>query len=133
MRDERRRNTSFHEAFPGETPVTLKEVAQKLDRNIVVLRRWALQNRFRHVLDTTGKPVILVPKSEIGLIAFMPKGKGSAPKPWKTRAARMAREGKITMLTEEQQVEATEMVPTRQTQDEDGSIHLHLLERPKFE
>ena len=125
----------FEDVFPGETPITITQLATSLDRPVVVLQRWAKEKRFRNMIGKyrEGRARILVPRSEVPKIDAMPKGKGSSPqKPWKTRVARLAREGKITFLTEHQQIEATDRVPNQQIENPDGSITIQTLERPKF-
>ena len=131
--------TSFEKAFPGQTPVTLKQIAHDLDRPIVVLRRWSKEKRFHSCVDTTGKPIILVPLSEVPKIAAMPKGKGRTPrKPWRQRAQEMARQGTITLLSQEEQHQALAeegeepFIPSKATIT-DEKITIEEQEHPGFE
>ena len=123
----------FNDVFPNQTPITLAQIAKDLDRNLVVLQRWARQGRFRNMLDTTLHPhQRLVPLSEIALIAAIPRGSGNTPKPWKTRAAKLLREGHIHLLSQDQQDTALDQSALKYVAQPDGSYAVTPLARPSF-
>ena len=125
---------TFTDAFGDEPQIALSDVAKSLNRNLLVLRRWTRTDppRFRFWREPVYPHKIYVPLSEVAVIGALPRGSGNVPKPWRTRAANLARRGAITFLTPEQQHEALDLVPNSQTTNQDGSITVKELEHPSF-
>lgn len=131
---------TWSDVFGDEPQIALSDVAKSLGRNLEVLRRWTRgQNpRFRFWKEPNYPHKVYVPLSEVPVISRIPKGKGNRPAPWKTRAARLARERNLNLnftqeetnraLTEEGQ---EPFFPARATIS-DGTTTVEETESPKF-